>query len=547
MWLRILICNPHQSRKLLVSAMGIQKKNSNLTSGGGNNNSNNNTPPTIHECAESGDLSGLQSLLFRDPSLLNDRSALMMQTPLHIAASLNRVEIVKYLLGMERVEKEAKNVYGETPLHAAAKNGCSESGQVLLSYGTNVEARTNNSMTPLHLAVGFALRTGDNSMVRTLLEYRADCFAKDDEGLAPVNYIPAGVQCHELVGILCGHVAGQIQNTTQQIYSIFAGNQYGNNLADLSMNYTTSSSSGYPNGAGDQSNYEIKAKMEEFDSELSKIVGLRDLKDQLQKWAKGMLLDEKRRAMGMNLGPRKLPHMAFLGNPGTGKTTVARILGKLLKSIGVLSSDKMIEVQRTDLVGEYLGQTGPKTRKKIEEAMGGILFVDEAYRLAPQKAAGEFVDYGVEAMEEIMSVLEDGELLVVFAGYTDRMKKLFESNEGFCRRVTHTFQFDNYSSNDLAEMLVIKMRRQSQTSRLCGFKLHPTCTHDAVTRLIDRNSTEKLRNKMNGGLVDLMLNSARENLDSRLTFDSNGDDLLTITLHDLEFGLRAVAQRTNVD
>ncbi|KAG8376052.1 hypothetical protein BUALT_Bualt09G0023500 [Buddleja alternifolia] len=460
----------------------------------------------------------------------------MVQTPLHIAAGLYRVEIVKYLLdwsGPGKVELEATNVYGETPLHVAAKNGCSEIVKLLLDYGAYIEARTNNRMTSLHLAVGYALRSGDNSTVKTLSDYNADTFARDDEGLIPFDYLPVGMQDHGLTNLLNQNVYQNVDQINQNTTG-YSWTKYQNVEQDSSGNYTTDSSG-------------IKGKMDEFENELSKIVGLHDLKLQLRKWAKGMLLDEKRQAMGIDLGPRKPPHMAFLGNPGTGKTTVARILGKLLQSVGVLSSDTVTEVQRTDLVAEYIGQTGPKTRKKIEEAMGGTLFVDEAYRLAPVQRAGDHVDLGVEALEEIMSVMEDGGLVVIFAGYTEPMKRVFSSNEGFRRRVTHLFQFDDFTCKDLAEMLMLKMTKKNEKSRLNGFKLHPSCTYDAVLEVIERSSTEKLRNKLNGGLVDHMLNNARENLDSRLSFDSKGDELLTITLNDLEAGLHLLSQRVTVD
>ncbi|KAB5552625.1 hypothetical protein DKX38_009936 [Salix brachista] len=165
---------------------------------------------------------------------------------------------------------------------------------------------------------------------------------------------------------------------------------------------------------------------------------------------------------------------------------VARILGRLLHMVGVLPTDKVIEVQRTDLVGEFVSHIGPKTRRKIAEAEGGILFVDEAYQLIPSQKEEE-KDYGIEALEEIMS--------------------------------------------DLANICHIKMNNQDESSSVYGFKLHSSCSGDAIAALIERETTEKQRREMNGCLVNVMLANARETLDLRLEFNCiDTNELQTITL-----------------
>ncbi|KAG4388528.1 hypothetical protein GLYMA_09G191100v4 [Glycine max] len=493
---------------------------------------------TIHGCALSGDLVGLQRLLRDNPSLLNERNPVMAQTPLHVSAGHNRTEIVKFLLdwqGADKVEMEAKNMYGETPLHMAAKNGCNKAAQLLLARGAIVEARANNGMTPLHLAVWYSLRAEEFLTVKTLLEYNADCSAKDDvmnliscffscyfnifgeividaqdyelqEGMTPLNHLSQGPGTEKLRELLLWHLEEQRKQRAIEACS------------------------------------ETKAKMDELEKQLSNIVGLNDLKVQLRKWAKGMLLDEKRRSLGLHVGRRRPPHMAFLGNPGTGKTMVARILGKLLHTVGILPTDKVTEVQRTDLVGEFVGHTGPKTRRKIKEAEGGILFVDEAYRLIPMQKSDD-KDYGLEALEEIMSVMDSGKIVVIFAGYSKPMKRVITSNEGFCRRVTKFFQFNDFNSEELAQILHIKMNNLAEDSLLYGFKLHTDCSIKSLAALIERETTEKQRQETNGGLVDTMLVNARENLDLRLSFDCmDTEELLTITLVDLEAGLQLLTQ-----
>ncbi|KAK6784318.1 hypothetical protein RDI58_017773 [Solanum bulbocastanum] len=254
-------------------------------------------PTTIHGLAQSGDLLAFQKMLSANPSLLNERNPVMVQTPLHVAAGYNNVEILNFLLGWsgpEKVEMEAKNMYGGTPLHMAAKNGCNEGAKKLLAYGALVEAKANNGMTPLHLAVWHLLRAEDCCTVKTLLEHDAKCSAEDNEGMTPINHLSEGPGNEKLRELLNWHLEEQRKRKAIEACG------------------------------------QTKAKMDELENELSKIVGLHELKQQLRKWAKGMLLDERRQALGLKVGARRPPHMAFLGNPGTGKTMVARILGKLL-------------------------------------------------------------------------------------------------------------------------------------------------------------------------------------------------------------------------
>ena len=148
-------------------------------------------------------------------------------------------------------------------------------------------------------------------------------------------------------------------------------------------------------------------------------------------------------------------HMVFTGNPGTGKTTIARVIAKILFDIGIIHENKLIEVERKDLVGEYQGKTAIKTFDVIDKAMGGVLFIDEAYSLSPKTSGNS--DFGDEAIATLIKAMEDhkDQLVVIFAGYKDEMKTFIDSNPGIASRIGYTFDFKDYTPDELVKIFYL--------------------------------------------------------------------------------------------
>ena len=200
--------------------------------------------------------------------------------------------------------------------------------------------------------------------------------------------------------------------------------------------------------------------IDEYLAELdAALVGIEPVKQRIREIAALLLVDRVRGKLGLETNPPTL-HMSFTGNPGTGKTTVASSMAEILHRLGYLRTPRLMSVTRDDLVGEYIGHTAPKTKEVLKKAMGGVLFIDEAYYLyRPENER----DYGQEAIEILLQVMEEqrSDLVVVLAGYGDRIDRFFSSNPGFRSRIAHHLEFPDFDDRELLSIGETMLDEQS--------------------------------------------------------------------------------------
>jgi probable Rubsico expression protein CbbX len=265
----------------------------------------------------------------------------------------------------------------------------------------------------------------------------------------------------------------------------------------------------------------VQEVLEELETSL---VGLAPVKARIRDIAALLLVDRARRQVGLSSGPPTL-HMCFTGNPGTGKTTVALRMAEIFFRLGYVHRGHVVAVTRDDLVGQYVGHTAPKAKEAVRRALGGVLFVDEAYALhRPENER----DYGVEAVEILLQAMEThrDDLVVILAGYRDRMETFFQSNPGVSSRVAHHVEFPDY---DEPELLAIAERMLERMQ----YRLSPAGRSALAEYVALRRAQPRFANARS---IRNALDRARLRHASRLLAqlrpDLGRDDLMTLDAED---------------
>ena len=263
--------------------------------------------------------------------------------------------------------------------------------------------------------------------------------------------------------------------------------------------------------------YEDDGTKKDEMEELNKLIGIKKVKTQVEEFIALAEINKKRAEQGKSTSSFSL-HSLFLGNPGTGKTTVARLVGKVLYQKGVIAENKLIEVSRTDLVAGYIGQTAEKTRKVLESALGGVLFIDEAYALN----SGSGNDFGQEALDEILKFMEDhrDDIVIIFAGYTKEMGEFLNMNSGLRSRIRNTFDFEDYTEEEVVEIGLLGLDKY-------GYELDREYYGEVIKDLYKNNDGS------NGRWVRNINEKIITNMSTRIAREG-GDNLDEITNEDIE-------------
>ncbi|MGI5838300.1 MAG: AAA family ATPase [bacterium] len=270
---------------------------------------------------------------------------------------------------------------------------------------------------------------------------------------------------------------------------------------------------------------EYRRKIDEIMGELDSLIGLEAVK-KLVREIQAFVEIQKRRSQERLAAEPTVLHMVFRGNPGTGKTTVARILGAIFREMGVISKGHLVEVERADLVGEYIGHTARKTREHLRRALGGILFIDEAYSLA----RGNEKDFGKEAIDTLVKDMEDHkhDLILILAGYRNEMEMFLQANPGLRSRFPIHIDFPDYSGSELLAIADLMVQKRQ-------YKLS-AAAKEAITSRLTNNGAGSAANFGNARVVRNLVEKAIRRQAVRLVRKKyvTRDELMLLEREDIE-------------
>jgi len=260
--------------------------------------------------------------------------------------------------------------------------------------------------------------------------------------------------------------------------------------------------------------------------ELDELIGLEDVKQEVHSLANFVKIQKQREAQGLKT-PKMSYHLVFTGSPGTGKTTVARIVARIYKDLGVLKKGHMVETDRSGLVAAYVGQTAIKTNALVDSALNGVLFIDEAYALVPENKSN---DYGQEAISTLLKRMEDDrdKLVVIVAGYTNEMKRFIDSNPGLKSRFNRYINFPDYTGKELYDIFCMYARKNQ-------YKLTPEAA-EQVKRHFNNAVAHKDRNFGNARYARNYFEKSIQRQANRLTNVKNAtkEQLTLLTIDDVK-------------